>query len=598
MLIEADAAAPRAPGASAAPCPKRGRAAAIVRRGLPLLGVAVVALYVCWPLLRLQPWGGHDASFYPPRYVEFFHLLQRGQFPPRWAPDFSYGYGEPFFNFNPPLVYALDALFQAAGASFTTGEALTVITLTLVAGAGMYAFASSYAGPPGGLAAAAAYLTAPYFLVVLYVRHSMPDYAAFAFLPFSFWGLLRFAAGGKAPMLFVGALGTALLVLSSNPIALIAMPALVVGLLIVAWRERRAAPLARGGAGLVLGLGLAAFFWLPAYAERGLVHTERLVLPGYLSYENHFVYPWQLVLSPWGYGASVPGPNDGMSFSIGVAHLAVAALAVILAALLVRRAAGDYGREGLLVPLVIGGALLVGGAWLTTASSQPIWDHIATLHYLQFPWRFLSLVVFGAALLASAPFVAWRPAAGWRRWLPGVLLCAVIVTLAADSWGHAQPNPDWRPNPALLRLTPAQIASSGKSVDLEGEFEPRWLTVEPYRAPAAPVDVVRGAATVQVEHQGAARLDFRVAAATAARLRVSIHYFAGWTVLEHGEVLPIKVSAPDDLMVLDVAPGAHQYTIVFRDTPIRRLANGVSLAALLLLAAFLCWSRRFARGAR
>src|SRR5690242_11011434 len=145
MLIEADSAAPLAAGVSAPPCPKRGTAAAIVRRCLPLCGVAVLTLYVCWPLLRLQPWGGHDAGFYPPRYVEFFHLLQRGQFPPRWAPDFSYGYGEPFFNFNPPLVYALDALFQAAGMSFIAGEALTVITLTLAAGVGMYAIASSYA---------------------------------------------------------------------------------------------------------------------------------------------------------------------------------------------------------------------------------------------------------------------------------------------------------------------------------------------------------------------------------------------------------------------------------------------------------------------
>src|SRR6185437_11433778 len=257
------------------------------------------------------------------------------------------------------LVYALTALFQSLGASAAAGEGLAAIALTLAAGVGMYLLASGYYGPRGGLMSSVAYLTAPYLLVVLYVRHSMPDYAAFAFLPFSYWGLLRYAANGQGRYLLAGATATALLVLSSNPIALVALPALTLGLLILAWRERcRASVLARGGWCLALGLGVAAFFWLPAYAERDLVHTERLVSPGYLSYWNHFVYPWQLVWSPWGYGASVPGPNDGMSFSVGAAHLAVASLATILGAIMVWRAPGSRWRASLPVPLAIGGALL------------------------------------------------------------------------------------------------------------------------------------------------------------------------------------------------------------------------------------------------
>ena len=42
---------------------------------------------------------------------------------------------------------------------------------------------------------------------------------------------------------------------------------------------------------------------------------------GYGLYSNHFVYLHQLFYSPWGYGFSVPGPNDGMSFALGWSHL-------------------------------------------------------------------------------------------------------------------------------------------------------------------------------------------------------------------------------------------------------------------------------------
>ena len=41
-------------------------------------------------------------------------------------------------------------------------------------------------------------------------------------------------------------------------------------------------------------------------------------------YANHFVYLHQLFYSPWGYGLSVPGPNDGMSFALGWSHLLLA----------------------------------------------------------------------------------------------------------------------------------------------------------------------------------------------------------------------------------------------------------------------------------
>lgn len=112
-------------------------------------------------------------------------------------------------------------------------------------------------------------------LETLYVRQALADFTAFASIPFAFWGLYRYARSGRYRFLLAGALAVALLLLSSNTIALIAVPALLVWVAWLGWRERSRRVLLRGLACVALGLTLSAFFWLPALAERGLVQTAR-----------------------------------------------------------------------------------------------------------------------------------------------------------------------------------------------------------------------------------------------------------------------------------------------------------------------------------
>jgi len=65
------------------------------------------------------------------------------------------------------------------------------------------------------------------------------------------------------------------------------------------WLARRRLGAAFGAvvAGNVLGLGISAFFWLPAIAERPLVQTERL-LTGHFDFRIHFQTLASLLASP------------------------------------------------------------------------------------------------------------------------------------------------------------------------------------------------------------------------------------------------------------------------------------------------------------
>ena len=128
-------------------------------------------------------------------------------------------------------------------------------------------------------------------------------------------------------------IGTALayggLMLTSNLVALIFTPLLAIYALILLlnrlneeqpirqWSRESFFPLiantirvsAAPLLGLLLGLLISAFFWLPALAEGSLVNQEQWY-GGYYNPELHFVYPHQLFAPGWGFGISEPGPDD------------------------------------------------------------------------------------------------------------------------------------------------------------------------------------------------------------------------------------------------------------------------------------------------
>ena len=75
------------------------------------------------------------------------------------------------------------------------------------------------------------------------------------------------------------------------------------------------------GLGSFLGVGVAGFFILPAFLEKGITQ-EDMFTSGYSYFAAHFVSLNQLFISRfWGYGGSIFGTNDGLSVSSGLATL-------------------------------------------------------------------------------------------------------------------------------------------------------------------------------------------------------------------------------------------------------------------------------------
>ena len=307
-------------------------------------------------------------------------------------------FSQTLFNFIPPLFYYISALFHFLGIPIVASMNSVCFLALLLSGLGMCLFAREFFGPYGGFLAGIAYIFAPYHLATLYVRSALGDFLAFAFVPLTLWGIHRFCRDERGLYLITGSLSLASLILSSNHIALISLPLFVLYTAFLAFMARKLACLLRGGLCLATGLSMTAIFWLPALLERDFVKVDR-ALTGYFNYNDHFVYPRQLIYSPWGYGLSLPGPNDGMSFQIGLVHLALLIISLIIGK--TARSVSSSSKWHLIFFVFI----LLLAAFLTTHESSFLWARLPLLQYLQFPWRILTLMVVAVSFACGLPFL-------------------------------------------------------------------------------------------------------------------------------------------------------------------------------------------------
>ena len=98
----------------------------------------LLALPVCVSLFSSRISDGHDATEYLPRQVEFHQDISHGNLLPRWAPDLSQGAGQPFFLFNPPMIYYLAEPWKLLGFNFVTAINLACVIIVLASAAGCF----------------------------------------------------------------------------------------------------------------------------------------------------------------------------------------------------------------------------------------------------------------------------------------------------------------------------------------------------------------------------------------------------------------------------------------------------------------------------
>jgi uncharacterized membrane protein len=326
------------------------------------------------------------------RVFEMNKVLQEGIFPVRVVPDLGYGYGYPIFNFYAPLAYYIGAGFMFLGFNALIATKLMMALGIVLAGIFMYFLVREFFGEFGGIVSGLFYLYAPYHAVNIYVRGDVAEFWAYAFIPLAFLGFYK-------RNILLGVIGFAGIIISHNLTAMMIAPFILIPIILnslFAPEGKKLNILLQSLLMVLLGLAISAFYWIPALTEMKSTNVLSTVGGG-ANFRSNFVCLNQLWNSPWGFGGSVPGCIDGLSFKIGKLHVLISLVAFIMMLCFERF---RKSKVGLVVLVSFLGLLL--SVFLMLEVSRPIWEAISLMSFFQYPWRFLILTSFFSSILAGS----------------------------------------------------------------------------------------------------------------------------------------------------------------------------------------------------
>lgn len=529
------------------------------------LVLTILAIPAFWALLIPGFYGASDDLHIGWLY-EMHRSFLAGKIPPRFVPDLSFGFGYPLFNFVFPLPFYIAEVFHLMGLSLVDSVKAVFLISIPVSGIFMYLFLRQFVNVWLSLSGAIVYIYTPYRAVDVYVRGAIGEIISFVFLPLILLSIIKILQGRGMRWIGIGALSLASLALSHNITAYMSFPFifLFAAMMVFFTNSQKIRVAVNLFLTFFLGLLISAYFWLPALMESKLIKYDTV-----FNFADHFPTIRQLITPYFGYGASVPGPGDGMSFFLGVANILVLILGI--SSLLLKFKKYSINERVILIWSLIS---LMAAVFLMNYRSSLIWQSVPLLPYFQFPWRFAVMTSLCIPpLVISLKYFK----------LSSVVAILVILLTMTTSANYFKPQDflgrgdDYYIN----RYIPSPVASI-EYLTIQEEYLrlPTYTKIRPDRN--YPLVVFEDGQIKNLLRINDLDAYLEVISESGSRLDYNKYFFPGWNVKVDGEAAEIKAGEPFGQITIQVPPGSHQVEIVFRETPPKIFLDSISLLSFIL----------------
>lgn len=555
-----------------------------VREWPSAAGVSLfAALLVVAPFFFLGTASGHDIAFHMASWLDVAGQWKEGVLFPRWAEWGNFGYGEPRFIFYPPLSWLLGAALGAL-MPWNAVAAVFVIVVQTFAGISAYALLRQISRSRlVSLFGSASFAANPYVLLIVYTRSDFAELLAIAFLPLLLLAALRLAglferasAASQVPQTAAFAVVFCLVWLSNAPAAVIATYCMTLLFVLAAWQQRSPTLLFRCALGMALGFGLAGFYWIPAFYEQRWVNIAG-VLSGGLTPAENFLY-----------ARTTDAEHDAfnrVASNVAALLLAWAAGAAISLWTERRRTKTQAPDRTIFSSLTV---LVTTAAVLMLPVTLPLWKHLPELRFVQFPWRWMSVLALCAVTFMTAA------ARGTRKWIwLAVVIIGSVGTgryLVAHTWWDTEDMP-----------TLQAALQDGTGFEGTDEYDPTGddRTDLPEKQPRARFVISSAGGSVHpagaelfVDKWTAEHKSLRVVTREPARIALRLLDYPAWQISVNGQRVAAVHPSGTRQMVVPVSSGESRIAIEFTRTADRTIGGWLSLVCFAGLTGALAWHAR------
>ncbi len=540
----------------------------------------LVSLLVVLPFFWLGSASGHDFEFHVASWLDVSYQWTEGTFYPRWTAWTNHRFGEPRYIFYPPLSWLMGAALARVVPLPWLPMAFVLLAQTF-AGISAFILLRHVAGRRGALFGAACYAANPNALLITYVRSDFAEQLACAIFPLLLLGTLKLTkllepeVGSGGATLLSFAIPFAAVWLANAPAGVIATYAMV---LVIGWAgvsQRSLGIVLRGAAGMALGFGLTGFYLIPAAYEQRWVNISEALSGGLLPWENFLFTSINDVEHTWF--------NSIASICAVLLMLLLFGLA-LLSRTFAKKERFANGQRKMYNTLLV---LATGASFRMLRVSKPLWEHLPKLRFVQFPWRWMSVLA-----LVYVCFLAVL-AQKRRGWLVALLVLILSVPLA----NFLIDNGWWDPDEMPMQQ---DAIVSGNGYEGTDEYDPQGDDHLDLPANAPAVEVLTEAsggapvedAQVQILQWKTEHRKLAVRTKGRASLAVRLLNYPAWRIEVNGKrVSPERM---DDInqMVIPLDAGISLIEIRFVRTADRTVGDLVSGFSLGISGVIFLWGKR------
>ena len=564
------------------------------------------------------------------RQVELNQAWRQGDFYIRWGADLAFGHGMPIFNYTPPILYQLTQIIHLTGLPLDESMKVFLLLDFLLYSVGMFFFARRIFGTYPALIAAAIHIYAPYRLREAYIQGSYGQFNALALYPVILWAFHGLITDGRPRYLVAAALSLAGLLLSHNISALHFAPILAAYIIFLLISEAisgqnksksrspKLETLLRVFIAGLLGLGLAAIYWLPAIGERNYIQLEKIT-QGFFDFRQNFLSLPELVARPLPLDLAAINPEFPLSLGLAQTFAALAGIITLLTfgfrwgrGETTRIEGHSLNKLGAKLPhpynsqpfsnsifthAVFFAIFFIIFAFLTLPYSQIIWEITPLLELTEFPWRMLGPAIFCASILAAAALsIIDERLSITNKKIKLVILNGLLLLIIAVNAYYLYPSqfiPWGTPTPTdafAYEVTTGAIGTNSAT-----EMLPRWVQQPPqpdtlwsdYQANQPPEKLdptsLPFGATVEYISSRAESQIFRIDTSQEFVATLRTLYWPGWQPYLNKQPIPFNITKNTGLIQVTIPPGLHTLTLQLESTPLRTISLWLTVVALGIL---------------
>lgn len=515
----------------------------------------VISLPLILPYFREGYFSTHDGEWAVVRLSEMYREFKSLEIPARYSTYLNFQYGYPLFNFTYPLPYYLGLIFVFLKLGFITSIKILFASSVILSFLSMFFLAKNlWKNNLAGFICATFYIYVPYHIVDLFVRGSLGESLSFVFFPLILLRIKKiYEKPNSIPDILILGILYSLLILTHNIMAVL-FGLILLSVLIFAILKRNTDFLLNLTLSIILSLCLAAFFWIPAFAEKNLILLSKIPIADRSQY---FANLSDLIFPKWGYGT--PTDINGFGYQIGLPYILVFLTVFFL---VLFRFNSRSSRIAIYLILSTSAISL-----LLFPFSSVIWSHLPLLSEINYPWTLLAVITFLISLLAGYLTIINK------RFTAVSIFFAIFAFLFVIP--HARPQ-------SIIVREDSFYTTNQATTTSSNELMPLWVKKIPKEQASEKVEILNGNEKIQVLQALANKISFNAMLEKERTVQVNLIYYPGWNAYVNGINTKINYNNEKGVIRLGLKKGSNDVSLRFEETPLRSFSNYISLISFIV----------------